>query len=389
MASNPQGAAIVGWGETDMGKLPDRETIDLTQEAAYNAMEMAEVTPRDVDGIIGSTGTDMVGASELGEKIGLMPGMKFGSSPAIGGSSHVQSLAQAAHAVENDFCEYVIVVAAGRLATGAGSDATVEGLAGGAGHSEFESPYGPLIPSMYALAAKKHMSEFGTTPRQLAKVASIEYKHASLQRDERAQIHDEKGVDEILEGPKVASPLTRDQCSVISDGGAAVLITDAENARANHDNPVEISSVAEHNTHETIHQMPDLTRTGAKQAGAEALQKAETDIDSIDVLQIYDCFTNVPIVVLEDLGFCDKGEGGNLVESGDLELGGRWPMNTHGGLLAQAHPGRSGGLMHITEAVRQLRGEAENAQVEDANTALVHGNGGVLSTHAVSILEAS
>jgi acetyl-CoA acetyltransferase len=371
-----------------MGKLPDRETIDLTQDAAYEAMAMADVTPRDVDGIIGSTGTDMVGASELGEKLGLMPGMQFGSAPSIGGSSHVQSLAQATQVVTSGFCEYVLVVAAGRLATGAGSDATVEGLAGGAGHSEFESPYGPLIPSMYALAARKHMAEFGTTPDQLARVASIAYDHASLQRDNRTQIHEGKTVEEILGGPLVASPLTRDQCSVISDGGAAVLITGGENARANHDRPVEITGVAEHDTHETIHQMPNLTTTGAEQAGREALQIADTDIDAIDVIQIYDCFTNVPIVVLEDLGFCEKGAGGEFVESGALELGGRWPMNTHGGLLAQAHPGRSGGLMHITEAVRQLRGEAESTQVEDARTALVHGNGGVLSTHAVGILEA-
>lgn len=370
-----------------MGKLPDRETLDLTQEAAYRAMEMADVTPRDVDGLIGSTGTDMVGASELGEYLGLMPGMSFGSAPAIGGSAHVQSLAQAEQAVTSGFCEYVLIVAAGRLATGAGSDATVEGLAGGAGHSEFEGPYGPLLPSMYALAARKHIAEYGTTDRQLAKIASIAYMHASKQRPERAHLNEGKDVDSILEGPMVSSPLTRDQCSVISDGGAAILVTSTENARRNHEDPIAISSVAEHDTHETIFQMPDLTTTGAVEAGEKAFSKADVDHDDIDVLQIYDCFTNVPLVVLEDLGFCEKGSGGELVESGELELGGRWPMNTHGGLLAQAHPGRSGGLMHVTEAVRQLRGEAEKTQVEGAEFALVHGNGGVLSTHTVGILE--
>lgn len=370
-----------------MGKLPDRETLDLTQEAAYSAMKMANVSPRDVDGLIGSTGTDMVGASELGEYLGLMPGMSYGSAPAIGGSSHVQSLAQAKQAVASGFCDYVLIVAAGRLATGAGSDATVEGLAGGAGHSEFEGPYGPLLPSMYALAARKHMDRYGTTERQLAKIASIAYKHASMQRPERAHLNKEKTIDEVLDGPMVSSPLTRDQCSVISDGGAAVLVTSNENARKNHDSAITIRSVAEHNTHETIHQMPNLTTTGAKQAGQEAFRSAGRSPDDIDVIQIYDCFTNAALLVLEDLGLCEKGEAGALVESGDLEIGGRWPMNTHGGLLAQAHPGRSGGLMHITEAVRQLRGEAEKTQVDGAETALVHGNGGVLSTHAVSILE--
>jgi len=389
MVSHTQGAAIVGWGETEMGKVPHKDTLGLTQDAAYDAMAMAGLLPWDVDGLIGSTGTDMVGASELAEHIGLMPGMKFGSSPAIGGASHVQSLAQAKQAVTSGFCEYVLVVAAGRLATGAGSDATVEGLAGGAGHSEFEGPYGPLLPSMYALTARKHMAEYGTTEEQLARVAAIAYEHASLQRDERVHLNKQKTVEEILDGPMVASPLTLDQCSVISDGGAAVLITDLENARQNHDDHVEILSVAEYNTHETVTQMPELTSTGAKQAGEEALKKADKSVNDIDVLQIYDCFTSVPLVVLEDLGFCEKGEGGGLVESGALELGGKWPMNTHGGLLAQAHPGRTGGLMHVTEAVRQLRGEAEATQVEGAENALVHGNGGVLSTHAVGVLGAS
>lgn len=389
MVSKSQDAAIVSWGETQMGKVPDKDTLQLTQDAAYDAIEMAGLSPRDVDGLIGSTGKDMVGASELAEHIGLMPGLKFGSSPGIGGSSHVQSLAQAKQAVESGFCEYVLVVAAGRLATGAGSDATVEGLAGGAGHSEFEGPYGPLLPSMYALAARKHMAKYGTTEEQLAQVAAIAYRHASLQCEERVHLGSEKSVEEILDGPKVASPLTRDQCSVISDGGAAVLVTSVKNAEQNHEDPVEILGVAEHNTHETVSQMPDLTTTGAKQAAREALEKADREHDELDVIQIYDCFTNVPIIVLEDMGFCEKGRGGELVESGELELGGKWPMNTHGGLIAQAHPGRSGGLMHITEAVRQLRGEAEGAQVEGAETALVHGNGGVLSTHAVSILGVS
>ncbi|WP_128904761.1 thiolase family protein [Halorubrum amylolyticum] len=391
MTRNNTGASIIGWGETDFGEVPDKDYNDLNEQAAYEAMEQANVTPDEVDGIIaappiGGDELGAVGASALAEHLGLMPGLKYGSMQSIGGASHIQHLLQAAEAINSGLCENVLVLAADNMATGLGRDAAVEAMAG-AGHGEFETPYGPLIPSMYALAARKHMEEYGTTQEQLAKIASIEYEHASLQPKERAQINESKTVEEVLESPMIATPLTLDQCSLVSDGGAALIVTDSESAHADHDTPIDILSVGEYDTHESIHQMPDLTTTGARQAGKQAFAAADVEHDDLDVIQIYDCFTITVLEVLEDLGFCEKGEGGELVESGELELDGKWPMNTHGGELAQAHPGGPGGLMHITEAVRQLWGEAGATQVEDAETALVHGNGGILSTQTVAILE--
>lgn len=384
-------ASIIGWGETSFGELPDQDYHDLVEEAAYEALERADLRPGDVDGFIttpriGQDDSSVVGAATLAEHLGLMPGLRYASLGAVGGATHIQHLAQAAQAIEDGFVENVLILSVDNLATGIGRDAAVRAMAN-VGHPEFEQPYGPLIPSMYALAAKKHMDEFGTTSRQLAEVAAIGYKHAAEQPDHRSQTHTMKSPDEILESPMIASPLTLDQCSLVSDGGGALVVTDAEMAHEQHDAPIDILGVGEYTTHESISQMPDLTETGARQAGEQAFERAGVTHDDIDVIEIYDCFTITVLLALEDLGFCEKGESGELVESGELELGGKWPMNTHGGQLAQAHSGSPAGMMHITEAVRQLRGEADPTQVPDAETALVHGNGGALSTQTAGILQ--
>lgn len=390
MPRNSTGVSIVGWGETEFGELPDKDFYDLLQNAAYGALENAGLSPGKIDGLltVPPMSTKMPSgmvSSGIGEYLGLMPGLKYASSASIGAASHVQHLAQGVHAINGDMCDYVLVVAADSLATGFGSEAAIERMAE-MGHPEFENPYGTLIPSMYALAARRHMHEYGTTERQLAKIASIEYEHSSLQPGERVHMGGRKSVDEILNSPMVASPLTLDQCSLISDGGAAVVLTDSQRAHSEHSSPVDILSVGEYSTHESILGMPNLTTTGAVEAGQQALKRARVEKEQIDVLEIYDCFTITALEVLEDLGFCKKGHGGEFIESGEVELGGKWPMNTHGGLLAQAHPGYPGGMMHITEAVRQLKGKAGKTQVNEAEIALVHNNSYILSTHAVALL---
>lgn len=389
MGTEMNQASIVGWGETEFGVLDDRSYAELVQEAAYSALEDASLKPADVDGLC--VAPDVYRGIELAEmvaaELGILPGLSYGTTYPLGGASHIQYLAQAAQAINSGMCENVLLLAVGKPASGletSDADATEAMSRGG---TEFEVPYGPLIPSQYALAARAHMNRYGTTERQLARIASIQYRFASNQREERVQIHEPKSVDEVLESPMIATPLTLDQCSLITDGGAALVVTSRDRARADYENPVEILSVAGYHTHDQIREMEDLTTTGARQAGKRAFEDAGVTHDDLDVIMIYDCFTNTVLTVLEDLGFCDKGEGGALVESGELEPGGSWPMNTHGGELAQAHPISAGGMMHITEAVRQLRGEAEAMQVDDARTALVHGNGGILSTQTVTILQ--
>lgn len=390
MTRNTTGASIVGWAETDaFGELPDTDVTAMQEQVAAEAMSRADLTPSEVDGLVVSPPTgESAGlyAGSLAEELGLLPGLKHGSVGAIGGASLVQNVAVAAQQVAHGPCENVLVIACNKLATGSGGrDEAVENMAR-VGHPQFESPYGPLIPSMYALAARKHMHEHGTTEAQLAKIAAVTYEHAAAQPEGRAFITEPKTPDEVLDSPMIATPLTLDQCSLVTDGGCGLIVTTEERAHAEYDVPIDVLSFGEYDTHESIHQMPDLTRTGAREAGEQAMGAAGVTHDDLDVLEIYDCFTITVLCVLEDLGFCRKGEGGDLVESGAIELGGRWPTNTHGGLLAQSHHGAAG-LMHVVEGVRQLRGEAGPTQVDGAETALVHGNGGILSSQTVAILE--
>jgi acetyl-CoA acetyltransferase len=385
------GGSIVGWAETDeFGRIPDRGLDELNQQVAYDAMERAGLTPDDVDGLVTSAPTnDPAGlyASELAEELGLLPGLKHGSVGAIGGATDVQNLAVACQQVSAGHCENVLVIGCGKLATGSwgDSDDAVEQMAD-VGHEQFEMPFGAFIPSMYALPARRHMEEYGTTPEHLANLTSIHYEHASRQPPKRSFINEPKSAEEILQSPMVSTPLTLDQCALVTDGGSAIVVTSEERAHADYDAPVDVLSFGQYATHEKIHQMMDLTRTGAREAGQQAFGSAGLAQDDIDVLELYDCFSITVLQVLEDLGFCEKGEGGDLVESGELELGGKWPVNTHGGELAQSHHGPSG-LMHIVEGVRQLLGEGGGTQVEDAERALIHGNGGILSTQSVAILE--
>lgn len=384
------GASIVGWGETEaFGELEGKDYLDLNREAAYDALDRAGLAPKDIDGLLTTAPMDaespLTYDERLAEELDLTRGgLNYAGLDGIGGASYVQDLGVAASLVADGTCESVLIVAADTLA-GRGRQETVDDFAAVL-DPDFEQPYDAFLPAMYALAARKHMDVYGTTEEQLAGVAEIAYRHAAMQPRERVYMNEEKTVEDILDSSMVADPLTRDQCSLITDGGGAVIVTDSDYAHKAYDTAVDILGVGTRVTHDSITQMPDLTRTGAAAAGREAFEAAEVGHDDLDVVEIYDCFTNVPITVLEDLGFCRKGEGGSLVESGDLELGGSWPMNTHGGLLAQSHHG-SGGLIHITEAVRQLRDEAGKTQIDGADTALVHGNGGVMSSQSVAILE--
>ncbi|WP_255197629.1 thiolase family protein [Halorarius litoreus] len=385
------GGSIVGWAETErFGRIPEKDLEELNQQVAYDAIADAGLELDDVDGLVASAPTDEPAGlyvSELAEELGLVDGLRHGSTGGIGGASTLQNLHVACQQVASGQCENILVIGCGKLATGSWGDEAdaVEQMAS-IGHAQFETPYGPFIPSMYALPARRHMHDHGTTPEQLAKLTAIHYDHAAMQPDERSFTNETKTPEEILESPMIASPLTLDQCSLVTDGGCGIVVTSEERAHADYDVPVDVVSFGEHATHEKVHQMQDLTRTGAREASQAAFEAADLDHDDIDVVELYDCFSITVLQVLEDLGFCEYGEGGALVDSGELELDGKWPLNTHGGELAQSHHGPSG-LLHVVEAVRQLRGEGGPTQVEDAEHALVHGNGGVLSCQNVAILE--
>lgn len=379
------GPAIVGYGETELGKVSEIYYEEMTMWAVKNALEDADMSPQDVDGLIASPpfGSSKVGVYPIAEYLGMMP-LRWGETTALGGASHLNSVRSAYRAIEAGQAETVVIVSADPFLSRMGRSDAVGSLSQAAG--PYEEPAN-IIPSLYAHAATYHMDKFGTTEEHLAKVAEIAYKHASMQREERTQMTEAKTIDEILDSSMIAYPFTQDQCSLVSDGGAAMVVTDEDNIDEEKHKPVELTGFGSCHTHRHITQMPDFGSSGVAPAGEAAMEEANVDHDDIDVLQVYDAFTYNVIRSLVDLGFCEDEAAGEYVMSGKLEIDGEMPMNTHGGALAQVHPGLPSGIFHITEAIRQLRGEAEATQVDGVDTSLVTGSGGIYSTHCVGVLE--
>jgi acetyl-CoA acetyltransferase len=246
--------------------------------------------------------------------------------------------------------------------------------------SPWEAPYRPWLPvTGYALAAARHMHEFGTTREQLAEVAVAARGWAAL--NPVAWSRSPLTVEDVLAAPMICDPLGVRDCCLVTDGGGAVVLTRAEDARR----PVHVLGCGVAHTHRTISSMPSLVETPAVVSGAAAFAEAGLTPDDVDVLELYDAFTITPILFLEDLGFCAKGEGGAFVSGGRIAPGGSLPVNTNGGGLSYCHPGMYG-IFLLIEAVRQLRGECGERQVEGARVALAHGNGGVLSSQATVLL---
>lgn len=379
------GAVLIGYGETSVGEAVGCGYEELNMWATREALRDTGLGPSDIDGLIATAPfrAERFPLPRLIEHLGVAP-LRFAELTGLGGASHVNSIKRATDAIENDRAETVLVVAADALCSSIGRSTVIEELADGI--SAYEEPAN-IVPSLYAHVANWHIDTFGTTRKQLAEIAAIAYEHASMQREHRAHRNTAKSADEILDSPMIATPLTADQCALISDGGAAIIVTTEENAIDIDNDPIQLSGFGAHHTHDHLSQMPAFGETGAVKAGQRAMAEAGLDHDDIDVLELYDCFTITVLRIIEDLGFCERGDGGDLVERGELRLTGKWPLNTHGGALAQAHPGMPSGIFHITEAIRQLQGRAETTQIEDASTALVHGNGGILSTQAVAVLE--
>lgn len=248
---------------------------------------------------------------------------------------------------------------------------------------QFEAPYGNTIVGAYALAARRHMHEYGTTSEQLASIAVTCREHARL--NPHALYRDPITVDDVLNSRLIADPLHKLDCCVISDGGGCIVMTTAERARDLRKKPVYVLAATGAQTHLNISEMPDFTLAPSAKSGPRAMAEAGVKPSDIDTIQLYDSYTITVLLMLEGLGFCDRGEGGPFAASGALRLGGALPMNTDGGGLSACHSGMRG--MHIlVEAVRQLRWEVGEAQVPDAKLALVCGSGGWLSGHAVVIL---
>ena len=376
--------AIVGAADSPVGVVADMSATQLCVDAARLALADAGIVKSDIDGLITCNAmaeSYMYHAEAIAEYLQIFPRYCF--SAATGGGTTFSVLHHAASAIATGMCNTVLITMADSLRSGLSRDQAMK-MQSSSGHAQFESPYGPTVPSFYALIARAHMEEYGTTEEQFARVAVACRKHASL--NPAAQMRDPISVDDVLKSRLVADPLHLLDCSLVSDGGSAVIVTAAERAADFPHPPVYLLGVGEGHGHEHISQAHSLTTSTAVDSGRRAYRMAGLGPADMDFAQLYDCFTPTVIVELEDLGFCVKGEGGDFVESGAIELGGTLPVNTHGGLLSHCHPGNPGSMFALTETVWQLRQQAGARQVNEAETALVHAQGGIMSSHTTIIL---
>ncbi len=383
--STPKGrrAVIAGVATSDYPLLPDMTEHAVHGQAADRALADAGLTFTDVDGFA-TAGFFPMYAVGVAEYLGLHP--TYYDETHAGGASFEVLVEHAALAVEAGTAEVVLVTYGSvqlsqmgrRLGTGGGGGGFAPGPA------IYDALWGNTLVGNYALAARRHMHQYGTTPEQLAAIAVSTRAHAV--HNPQAQEREPITVDDVLSSRLVADPLHKLDCCVISDGGAACVVTTAERAADLPKAPIYVLGGAHATTHHmNMSAMADLTVTPASQCGPIAFARAGVKPDDIDVAELYDSFTITALLTLEDLGFCAKGEGGAFVEDGGIGVGGRLPTNTDGGGLSACHPGMRG-MFLIVESVRQLRGEGGPTQVPGARLAVAHGTGGMLSTGATLVL---
>jgi acetyl-CoA acetyltransferase len=373
-------AAIVGVADavSPTGEL-DTHGRALEAQVIREALADAGLTVADVDGVC--HGQSSVG---LAEYVGIHP--RFTESTNTGGSSYEIHVEHAAAAIAAGLCEVVIGVYAStpRSDRRHGRSREFQRPPGPNPMVEWELPYGMRMPmGPYALAASRHMAEFGTTSEQLAEIAVSTRAWAAL--NPRARYQDPITVEDVLASPMQSSPLHLLDCCLVTDGAGAFVMTSTERGRALARPPVYVLGAATCHDHSMISQMPDLTVTPGAVSGANAFRQAGIKPSDVDVLMGYDSFTITVLLYVEDLGFCAKGEGGPFVEDGRTGPGGLLPMNTNGGGLSYTHPGQYG-MFLIVEAVRQLRGDAGPRQVRGAEVAVAHGSGMVLSVMSTLVL---
>ena len=381
-------AVIVGVADLPLkdGKaLTPMSVLQAQALVARDALKDADIAMNEVDGLLttgmwGVPGPGQLPTVTLSEYLGITP--RFVDGTNIGGSAFEAHVAHAATAIEAGRCE-VALITYGSLQRSEMS----RNLAGRPSvlTMQYETPWGMPTPvGGYAMAAMRHMHEYGTTSGQLAEIAVATRKWAQL--NPAATMRDPLSIDDVLESPMISDPLHLLDACLVTDGGGAVVMTTAEHAKALGRKPVYVRGYGESHTHWTIAAMPDLARlTAAEVASRDAFAMAGVGHEAIDVVEVYDSFTITVLLTLEALGFCQRGEGGAFVSNQRTAPGGAFPLNTNGGGLSYAHPGMYG-IFLLIEAVRQLRGECGPRQIQDAVTALVHGTGGTLSSGATCIL---
>ena len=363
--------AVVGAAESDLGQVaPHTSPLDMMAQATLRALDDCGLKLSDIDGIFSATSQVRLSSLALAEYFRLKPNYFDGTI--IGGSSFMSHVAHAQGAIQAGLCEVALIT------YGSTQRSVSRAAASPREYNYYETPYKPVLPaSAYALAAARHMHEFGTTREQLAEVAVAARKWALM--NPVAWEKEPLTVEQVLKSRMVSYPLTVRDCCLVTDGGGAIILTSAARAKTLRKKPVYVLGVGEAIGHFTISNMPNLTLTAAAESGPKAFGMAGLKPTDVDMLSLYDAFTITPILFLEDLGFCPKGEGGRFVSGGSIAPGGKLAVNTSGGGLSYCHPGMYG-LLVMIEAIRQVRGECGQRQVRDCEISLAHGNGGVLSS---------
>ncbi|MGI9558384.1 MAG: thiolase family protein [Thermodesulfobacteriota bacterium] len=376
---------IAGVGETDQGKIPDKSSFHFLSEASKIAIEDAGIKKTDVDGLVTAFSLveqTFMHCTTFADYFGMNP--KFFSSIAVGGSTAVWMAAEAAMAISSGQAEVVLCVRGDNTLSGISSSGMVA-LIREMCHAEFEFPYGLTTPGGYALAAQRYLHEYGNSREHLAAVATTMRKHAADK--ENAMNKEPLTIEEVLESRVIAEPLTKYDCSIISDGGCAFIVTtEAKAKELGIDNKLAYMwGMGQGYSHQYLTTLNDLGQIygAVKASGDKAFGTAGITKDDVDLAYLYDCFTITVLLELEGLGFVKPGEGGPFALEGRMERGKDLPVNTHGGLLSQAH---LGAMHHVVEATLQLRGTAGKRQVDGAEVALVHGNGGIVSAHSTILL---
>ena len=371
MASLRDKAVVSGVGETVYARESEKSQLELTLEASLNAINDAGLEPNDIDGLIPYAAGGVV-AEDFITNFGL-PDCRYSAMTPMGGASPVAALQSASMAVATGVSKHVLIALGRGSITGGRITSRLAEMPQMRLVSEFEMPIGTNAPAQfYAPMARRHMELYGTTSEQFAEVAMSCRRHAQL--NERAMMRKPMRLEDHQSSRMIADPFRLFDCSLESAGAAAVIVSSADYAKDSPQTPVYIGGVAEGHPESpsAITQRGDLTRLGLALAAPRAFAMAGVSPADIDVAEIYDCFTYMVLCQLEDMGFCAKGEGGDFAANGRISLGGELPINTHGGLLSEAH---IAGMNHIVELVRQLRGRCGERQVKHAEVGLVTGFG--------------
>ena len=375
------GAAIVGVYEHPTRYAPDKSELQLQGECVIKALEDAGLSKKDVDGLFTASMSVRMSGINLADYLNMYP--RYVDNTTVGGGSFEFHLGHALSAIATGrlncaVITYSTLARSGGVAVGTGGVARTGHPVLDPSPESFEELYGLTTVGLYALVAQRHMHPYGTRSEQLAEISVAMRKHASL--NPHAMFRNPIAVEDVVTSRMISSPLHLLDCCIISDGGGAVVVASPEVARSCKQRPVWVLGAGEAVAHQGAGKR-DLTYIAAKQSGEPAFAMAGVTHQDIDMCMIYDSFTITVLTTLEDLGFCQKGEGGDFVSGGRLQVGGELPINTDGGGLSSNHPGMRG-IFLLLEATRQLRHEFEGTprQVPDCKIALCHGTGGTLGT---------